>query len=172
MNKNKFDARSISVIGLLMGLEIILTRFVAIETPIVRIGFGFLPIAIIAMLYGPWIAGTAAAMTDFMGIILFPKVALYFPGFTLSAFLVGVIYGLVLYKKPKTLERVIVAVLLTTLFVHLGLNTLWLKIILDKAIYVIFPARVVQNLILAPINCILLYGVLQNKALRKATKIE
>ncbi|MEG0267548.1 MAG: folate family ECF transporter S component [Carnobacterium sp.] len=172
MNKNKFDARSISVIGLLMGLEIILTRFVAIETPIVRIGFGFLPVAIIAMLYGPWIAGTAAAMTDFMGIMLFPKVALYFPGFTLSAFLVGVIYGLVLYKKPKTLERVIVAVLLTTLFVHLGLNTLWLKIILDKAIYVIFPARVVQNLILAPINCILLYGVLQNKALRKATKIE
>lgn len=172
MNKNKFDARSISVIGLLMGLEIILTRFVAIETPIVRISFGFLPIAIIAMLYGPWIAGAAAAMTDFMGIILFPKVALYFPGFTLSAFLVGVIYGLVLYKKPKTLERVIVAVLLTTLFVHLGLNTLWLKIILDKAIYVIFPARVVQNLILAPINCILLYGVLQNKALRKATKIE
>lgn len=172
MNKNKFDARSISVIGLLMGLEIILTRFVAIETPIVRISFGFLPIAIIAMLYGPWIAGAAAAMTDFMGIILFPKVALYFPGFTLSAFLGGVIYGLVLYKKPKTLERVIVAVLLTTLFVHLGLNTLWLKIILDKAIYVIFPARVVQNLILAPINCILLYGVLQNKALRKATKIE
>ncbi len=172
MNKNKFDARSISVIGLLMGLEIILTRFVAIETPIVRIGFGFLPVAIIAMLYGPWIAGTAAAMTDFMGIILFPKVALYFPGFTLSAFLIGVIYGLVLYKKPKTLERVIIAVLLTTLFVNLGLNTLWLKIILDKAIYVIFPARVVQSLILAPINCILLYGVLQNKALRKATKIE
>ena len=155
-----------------MGLEIILTRFVAIETPIVRIGFGFLPVAIIAMLYGPWIAGTAAAMTDFMGIILFPKVALYFPGFTLSAFLIGVIYGLVLYKKPKTLERVIIAVLLTTLFVNLGLNTLWLKIILDKAIYVIFPARVVQSLILAPINCILLYGVLQNKALRKATKIE
>ena len=172
MNKNKFDARSISVIGLLMGLEIILTRFIAIETPIVRIGFGFLPVAIIAMLYGPWIAGTAAAMTDFMGIMLFPKVALYFPGFTLSAFLIGVIYGLVLYKKPKTLKRVIIAVLLTTLFVNLGLNTLWLKIILDKAVYVIFPARLVQNLILAPINCILLYGVLQNKALRKATKIE
>ncbi|WP_313470196.1 folate family ECF transporter S component, partial [Carnobacterium sp.] len=74
MNKKKFDARSISIIGLLMALDIILTRFVAIETPIVRIGFGFLPVAIIAMLYGPWIAGIAAAITDFMGIMLFPKV--------------------------------------------------------------------------------------------------
>lgn len=172
MGKNKFDARSISIIGLLMGLDIVLTRFVAIETPIVRIGFGFLPVAIIAMLYGPWIAGVVAAMTDFMGIMLFPKAALYFPGFTLSAFLGGVIYGLILYKKPKTLKRVIIAVLLTTVLINLGLNTLWIKIILDKAIYIIFPARVVQNLVLAPINCLLLYGVLQNKALRKATRIE
>lgn len=172
MEKETFDARSISIIGLLMGLDIVLTRFIAIETPIVRISFGFLPIAIIAMLYGPWIAGTAAAISDFMGIILFPKVALYFPGFTLSAFLGGIIYGLILYKKPKTLMRVIVAVLLTTLIINLGLNTLWVKMILDKAIYVIFPARVVQNLVLAPINCVLLYVVLQNKALRKATRIE
>ncbi|SEL00092.1 ECF transporter S component, folate family [Carnobacterium iners] len=172
MVKNKFDARSISIIGLLMGLDIILTRFIAIETPIVRIGFSFLPVAIIAMLYGPWIAGTAAAMADFMGIMLFPKIALYFPGFTLSAFLGGVIYGLILYKKPKTLKRVILAVLLTTVIVNLGLNTLWLKIILDKAIYVIFPARVIQNLVLAPVNCILLYGVLQNKAFRKAIKLK
>ncbi|WP_414839514.1 folate family ECF transporter S component [Carnobacterium sp. TMP28] len=172
MGKNKFDARSISIIGLLMGLDIILTRFVAIETPIVRIGFGFLPIAIIAMLYGPWIAGTAAAMADFMGIMLFPKIALYFPGFTLSAFLGGVIYGLILYKKPKTLKRVILAVLLITVIINLGLNTLWLKIILDKAIYAIFPARIIQSLVLAPVNCLLLYGILQNKAFLKATKLK
>ena len=172
MNKKKFDARSISIIGLLMALDIILTRFVAIETPIVRIGFGFLPVAIIAMLYGPWIAGVAAAITDFMGIMLFPKVALYFPGFTLSAFLGGVIYGLILYKKPKTLGRVILAILLVTVFVNLGLNTLWLTILLDKAIYVIFTALLIQNLVLAPVDIALLYFVLQNKTLRKATRIE
>lgn len=172
MNKKKFDARSISIIGLLMALDIILTRFVAIETPIVRIGFGFLPVAIIAMLYGPWIAGVAAALADFMGIMLFPKVALYFPGFTLSAFLGGIIYGLVLYKKPKTLGRLVLAILLVTVFVNLGLNTLWLTILLDKAIYVIFPARFIQNLVLAPVDIALLYFVLQNKTLRKATRIE
>jgi len=32
MEKNKFDARSISIIGLLMGLILLLTRFIVIET--------------------------------------------------------------------------------------------------------------------------------------------
>ncbi|WP_373470719.1 folate family ECF transporter S component [Carnobacterium alterfunditum] len=171
MNKNKYDARSISKIGLLMALEIVLTQFISIETPIVRVGFGFLPIAIIAMLYGPWIAGMASAITDVVGTILFGG-GVFFPGFTLSAFIGGMIYGLVLYKKPKSLKRIILAILLVTIFVNLGLNTLWLTMLLDKAIVVIFPTRLIQNIILAPINMAMLYFVVQNKTLRKAIGIE
>ena len=171
MSENKYDARSISKIGLLMALEIVLTQFISIETPIVRIGFGFLPIAIVGMLYGPWIAGTASAIADIVGTILFGG-GVFFPGFVLSAFIRGMIYGLILYKKPKSLKRIIIAILLVTVFVNLGLNTIWLTIMLDKAILVIFPTRVVQNLVLAPVNIMLLYFVVQNKTLRKAIGIE
>ena len=171
MSKNKYDARSISKIGLLMALEIVLTQFISIETPIVRIGFGFLPIAIIGMLYGPWIAGMASAITDIVGTILFGG-GVFFPGFILSAFIGGMIYGLILYKKPKSLKRIIIAILLVTVFVNLGMNTIWLTIMLDKAILVIFPTRLVQNLVLAPVNILLLYFVVQNKTLRKAIGID
>ena len=171
MSENKYDARSISKIGLLMALEIVLTQFISIETPIVRIGFGFLPIAIIGMLYGPWIAGMASAITDIVGTILFGG-GVFFPGFILSAFIGGMIYGLILYKKPKSLKRIIIAILLVTVFVNLGMNTIWLTIMLDKAILVIFPTRVVQNLVLAPVNIMLLYFVVQNKTLRKAIGID
>ena len=41
-------------ISLLIALEVILTRFCSINTATLRIGFGFLPIAIIAMMYGPF----------------------------------------------------------------------------------------------------------------------
>lgn len=170
MSKNKYDARSVSKIGLLMALEIVLTQFISIETPIVRIGFGFLPIAIIGMLYGPWIAGMASAITDLIGTILFGG-GVFFPGFTLSAFIGGMIYGLVLYKKPKSLKRIILAIILVAIFVNLGLNTIWLTIMLDKAIFVILPTRLVQNLVLAPINIAMLYFVVQNKTLRKAIGI-
>jgi len=171
MSENKYDARSISKIGLLMALEIVLTQFISIETPIVRIGFGFLPIAIIGMLYGPWIAGMASAITDLVGTILFGG-GVFFPGFVLSAFVGGMIYGLLLYKKPKSLKRIIIAILLVTVFVNLGMNTIWLTIMLDKAIFVILPTRLVQNLVLAPVNIMLLYFVVKNKTLRKAIGIE
>lgn len=171
MSENKYDARSISKIGLLMALEIVLTQFISIETPIVRIGFGFLPIAIIGMLYGPWIAGMASAITDLVGTILFGG-GVFFPGFVLSAFVGGMIYGLLLYKKPKSLKRIIIAILLVTVFVNLGMNTIWLTIMLDKATLVIFPTRLVQNLVLAPVNIMLLYFVVKNKTLRKAIGID
>lgn len=81
------------------------------------------------------------------------------------------IYGLVLYKKPKSLKRIILAIIMVAIFVNLGLNTIWLTIMLDKAIFVIFPTRLVQNLVLAPINIALLYFVVQNITLRKAIGI-
>ena len=43
---NKFDVKKLIQISLLIAIEVILTRFCSIQTPIVRIGFGFLPIAI------------------------------------------------------------------------------------------------------------------------------
>lgn len=170
MTNRKFDAKSIVTLGLLMALEIILTRFVSIQTPIVRIGFGFLPTVIMAILYGPWLAGTASAFSDLLGFFLFPS-GMFFPGFTLSAFLSGMIYGLVLYRKEKTLGRIILAIALVTLFVNLGLNTLWLTILTEQAIYAIFPARVLQNAILAPVNVFIVYAVLNNKILRTASGI-
>lgn len=91
-------------ISLLIALEVILTRFCSINTATLRIGFGFLPIAIIAMMYGPLSAGVAYALGDLLGMMIFPSGS-YFPGFTLTAFLTGVIYGLVLYRKPKNLAK-------------------------------------------------------------------
>ena len=65
-------------ISLLIALEVILTRFCSINTATLRIGFGFLPIAIIAMMYGPLSAGVAYALGDLLGMIskwfVFPRI--------------------------------------------------------------------------------------------------
>ena len=66
-------------ISLLIALEVILTRFCSINTATLRIGFGFLPIAIIAMMYGPLSAGVAYALGDLLGMMIFPNGS-YFPG--------------------------------------------------------------------------------------------
>lgn len=164
MYKKKFDARTIAIIGFLMALEIVLTRVFSFEVAFFRFGLGFLPGVIIAMMFGPFIAGVAAVATDLIGMTLLPK-AMYFPGFTLSALLSAVIYGLVLYKKPKTLLRISIAVLLVAVVVNLGLNSLWLSMMYDKAFIVIFPGRVASNLVITPINIAIIFFVVKSHVL-------
>ena len=71
-------------VAALIAIEIVLSRFCSIATPIVKIGFGFVPIAVCGMLYGPVWAGVAGGAADLLGAVLFP-IGAYFPGFTLSA---------------------------------------------------------------------------------------
>lgn len=99
-------------------------------------------------------------------MVLLPK-AMFFPGFTLSTFLTALIYGFVLYKKPKTLTRIIVAVLLVSIIVNLGLNSLWLSMMYDKAFIAIFPGRVISNIIGVPLRVALIYLVVKSRVLER-----
>ena len=51
--KNSFDVTKVTRIGLLIAVEIVLSRLLSISTPITKIGFAFIPLSIIGMLYGP-----------------------------------------------------------------------------------------------------------------------
>lgn len=130
-------------IALLIAIEVILTRFLSIQTPIVRIGFGMLPVALVGILFGPISAGVAGALGDLIGMFLFPGGA-YFPGFTVSAFLTGTILGLFLHNR-FSLKNVILAVTTISIVVHLGLNTVWLSMILNKGVLALLPARILKT---------------------------
>ena len=143
--------KTIAFVGLLVAIEIIFTRFLSFQTPIIRIGFGFIPIAFSAIMFGPAIGGLTAAIADVVGMMIFPKSA-YFPGFTLSAFLSGAIYGIFLYRKPVTVLNVSISVLLITLLVDIGLNTLWLSMITGKAALVLLIPRVYKSLLMLPVQ--------------------
>jgi len=142
--------------SLFIALQVILTRFLSIQTPILRIGFSFIPISLCSIVLGPALGGITAGISDIVGMMIFPHGA-YFPGFTLSALLSGVIYGLALYKKPNTIIRVAISVLLVTIIVDLGLNTLWLSMITGKATIVLIYPRLIKSAIMMPIQISLIY---------------
>lgn len=168
MKKNSFTTQLV-VMALLIALEIILTRFLSIETPTLRIGFGFLPVAIMAILYGPWWTGAAGVISDLVGMMLMPKAA-FFPGFTLTAFLTGAIFGLILYKKQITWKRTLIAVLTVNIICSLGLDTLWLSMMYGDSFLVLLPARLVKTAIMIPLQTILIYSV-WTRAISKVNKI-
>lgn len=166
--KNHSKVTRLITIGLFIALEIILTRFLSINTPFIRIGFGFLPVALLGIMYGPVWAGVSYAMGDILGMLIFPS-GPFFPGFTLSAGLTGVAYGLILYGKPVTWKRTFIASAIVCLGINLCLDTFWLYILMDRAVVAMIPARMVKGVVMLCIQTALI-PVIWNKYLKKLIK--
>ena len=73
-------------IAMLLALEIVLSRFLSIQTPVTRIGFGFIPLVIAGILFGPVPAAIVAGLADVLGALLFP-VGTYYPPLTITSVL-------------------------------------------------------------------------------------
>ena len=123
----KLNTRMITVIGLLVAIEVVLSRFLSINAPSVKIGFAFVPCALCAMLFGLGPTVILEVLADLLGATLFPSGS-FFPGFTLTALLRGLSYGLLLGKK-QTPARILLCVLFNQLVLGLCLNTLWISIL-------------------------------------------
>lgn len=166
---SRVNVSRLTQVSFLIATEIVLSRFLSISTPVVKIGFGFVPIVLIALLHGPLFAGIGAALADFIGAILFP-IAPYFPGFTLVAGLVGLCYGLFLYQKPRSIWRILLCVVVVCLPLQLGLDTLWLMMITGKGYWALLPARMIKSLVMIPVQaltirslCYLIAGIVGAK---------
>lgn len=150
----KISIKSVSVIGILVAMEIVLAHF-SIHTWNLKIGFSFIPIVVAAIFYGPITGGVVAAVGDIISAFLFP-VGPYFPGFTLTAFLTGVVFGLFL-KKKTSLFWIILAVLTEQIVIGLFLNTYWISFLYGTPYIPLFVTRIYQAAALSLIQvlCIL-----------------
>ena len=64
--------KKLALSALLITADVILTRLLAINTNVMKIGLGFAAVALCALLYGPWWAALTAALGDLLGSLLFP----------------------------------------------------------------------------------------------------
>ncbi|RGS74354.1 folate family ECF transporter S component [Mitsuokella sp. AF21-1AC] len=148
---SRFSVKPLVYAGVSVALAVLLSYVFAVQTVFVRITFGFLPIAIYGAMYGPMKAGLVAAAADFIGTALLGT-SIFFPGFLVSGFLTGYIYGWFFYRRRVTLLRACIPFFLVMVFIHLGLNTLWLTIFYHKAASAIFLSRLIKNLLCYPME--------------------
>ena len=147
--------------GMMCALAMVLNMVASINVgPYIRIGFSGLPNQVVAYLFGPAVGGIFGAALDVIKYLIKPDGA-FFPGFTVSAALGGIIYGAFLYKKKVTLARVFASQLLVKVVVNILLNTLWLNMLYGKAFLAILPGRVVSNAVMLPIDTAIMYFMLQ-----------
>ncbi len=149
--------KRLCMMGVLLAMQLVMSRLLNIQlSESLRVNLGFLPNAVAGMLMGPFCGMLVAACADLLGATLFPSGAV-FPGFTLTAALAGMNYGLWLYRRKDNLLRAALCVLPVTLVCNIVLNTLWLWMLYGDSMLVTFPARALKNLAQYPVNVALLY---------------
>lgn len=155
MKKARLTTEVIVITGFMTALSIVLSKLVSINISFLRIGFGFLPIAVLAIMYGPVIAAIGYGLADLIGAWLLPTGA-FFPGFTVSAVLTGLIFGWVLYRREVTFVRALAASALVCLAVNLLLNTWWLTFIIGKGFKVLLASRAVKEIVAIPVMAVMI----------------
>ena len=158
MKKSRLTTEVIVVTGFMIALSVVLSKLISINISFLRIGFGFLPIAVLAIMYGPVIAAIGYGAADLLGAWLLPT-GTFFPGFTVSAVLTGLIFGWILYKKEVTIIRALIASALVCLIVNLLLNTWWLTFLIGKGFKVLLASRAVKEIVAIPVMALLIVAI-------------
>lgn len=152
----KISTRQLAVSALLVALDVLFARVLAINTPIMKLGLGFAAVAFGAMAYGAWWGALIGALGDLLGSVLFPTGA-YFPPFTVTAAITGAIYGLVLYKRQVTLPRALIAGGLNTVLVSYLMNSGLIAWLSGTAYSAMLATRAVQLVVMLPVQCAVIY---------------
>lgn len=152
--------RTLAGAGILAAAGLALKSLTISIGQFMRIGFAFLPTALSGYLYGPLAAGFAGMVLDVLGYLVMPT-GPYFFGFTLGAFINGLVYGCWLWNQPVRLWRVFAACLSSTVVISFLLNPLWLHILYGEAWLALILLRLPLNAISLPLNTGMLFLLLR-----------
>jgi len=163
MFRVKFSVKLMVQIAMLIALEIVLNRYLSIRTPIVKIGFAFVPIVICACAYGPVWAGVACLAADLLGCFIDGNIPL--PGLSLSCLLRGFVLGIFLYERDDfemssfgTWVAIVTPVAINQLIFSLLVNSYWLwnAGFFGGSYTATVIARVPQTALLIPVQVIII----------------
>lgn len=152
------NLKSMVMAAMLLAIAVVLGFFTLQLTEFIKIGFAYIANEFAGMMFGPVVGSLIGGMADILKYMVNPT-GPFFPGFTISGLCGGLIYGMVLYKKPLSMKRVIAANTLVTILVNLLLNTYWLTLLYGNAYMALLPARIVKQLVMLPIEVIIFYAV-------------
>ena len=134
--------------ALFLALNIILVRLLSLNAWNMKLNLGFIAIAAAAYFCGKGYAIAVAALGDLLGALLFP-VGVYHPCFTVTAALVGLVYGSTVREGVE--EHGIWALgtiaIINQLFIGLILNTALIAWVYHVDLRALMPMRILQAFI-------------------------
>ena len=178
------STRNLVLCAMMAALSIVLSYTTSFYiTPEIKIGFSGLPNRLVDFMFGPVVGCIFGGLMDVIKFFIKPDGA-FFPGYTLTAMVGGLIYGIFYYrlqiKQPPLTEEtgwpkvkawilanitsillIFIANVLVKCICNIGLNTLWSSMFTGKAWIALLPTRVLKNLIQIPTDTILHFVLLK-----------
>lgn len=163
------STKALSLCALLIALSTVASFFtLRIDVMYSKFSLNFIFIAIIAMKFGPAIAGISAALSDIIQYLIMTT-GIFQPLVTLGYALIGIIFGLILYKNKTSVWRIILSRALSTILIVILLNTWFLVPIYNLEYITLLVPRTIFYLLALPIEVLLLTITL--KATNKLKKL-
>lgn len=171
------NLRTITTTGILLAMAVAIRSLAIHITPDLRIIFTFVPLCVIAMLYGPVVSGMSAVALDIIGYIIDNRGARgYSPQLAAVVLLTGIIYGCFLYRDKISLVMIMLARGIAVILCNICLNSYFLYSLYINKDFSVFTAdknawdmfmtwlwtsfRLPKNLAELPIDFIILIVVL------------
>lgn len=157
--------KTLVITALLIAIGIILGQFSIQLTETTKIGISFIATQMTANLFGPVVGGIMGGVADILKFIIKPT-GPFLIGYTISAILGPMIYGVMLYKKPISFWRILLSKVVVAIFINLLLGTFWSYHYFGAAFWAAIPAKLIQQVIQVPVQSVIYYFVM--KALKEA----
>ena len=163
----RLNTRAVALLGILLALQLLIGRF-SVGPNFLKISFGFIVVVTIARWFGPYWGVLTAIVHDLISTAINGHA--FFFGFMLSAIVGAIIYGVSFYNRTTiSWTRTIVTVALVLLFVNTLMNTTWVLMMGNitnfDTIMSMIQIRGLKQIIMLPIQVIITYSILNNKAL-------
>ncbi|MBU7447521.1 MULTISPECIES: folate family ECF transporter S component [Lactiplantibacillus] len=159
--------KRLPLLGMLVAMQVVLGSLLTIQLLLTKISFTFIIIALTARLFSPPVTAGSAAFANLLGMLLFPKFT-FFPGFILTAFLTGLVFGLA-FQQQTNLPRILTANFIVVFILNLFMNSLWLHIMYMTPWSVLLTTRLIQEIVTYVCYTVILIAVFKVPILTKLT---
>lgn len=166
--------KNVVLIGLLIALQVVVGLLYIPVTAEVRIKFDFIVSSLIGMIFGPLVGMVSGAISDVLSFVIHPT-GPFFIGYTLTSALAGFIYGIFFYRTKIKFCKLIAAKLIVNMVCNAFLGTLWYYIYMSKdlvfeALITSFWIRFTKNIVLLPLEVMVIYTIFKQLFLVLETK--
>ena len=155
------NVKSLAVCALFVALRIAVKSLrIYIIPGVLQIGFDFIVNSLGSMIYGPILALIGGLISDTVGAFVFPSGTYFFP-YALIEMSSGFIFALFLYRSKLSGPRIILSrfsVVVLCNLIFTPIVNYWFGVYTNnvKAINFLSQARIIKNVCLLPVECLVL----------------